>query len=162
MKRFMNKKVVAIGLTVGLVLGGAGVAYAYFTSGGSGSGTATVGTAAPFTVTLATDTPPGGGLLPGSGTETQTYTIHNGGASSERLTTVTASVADHAGGTFGGTCSGNWFTATVTGTVPGPNPQTILAGGTVTSTVTIILNESGGNQDPCQGLTTVPVTVTAA
>ena len=37
MKRFMNKKVVAIGLAAGLTLGAAGAAFAYFTSTGTGS-----------------------------------------------------------------------------------------------------------------------------
>ena len=32
MKRFMNKKVAAIGLAAGLALGAAGAAFAYFTS----------------------------------------------------------------------------------------------------------------------------------
>ena len=43
MKRFMNKKVVAIGLAAGITLGGAGAAFAYFTSTGNGTGSATVG-----------------------------------------------------------------------------------------------------------------------
>ncbi len=41
MKRFMNKKVVAVGLAAGIALGGAGAAFAYFTSTGSGTGTGT-------------------------------------------------------------------------------------------------------------------------
>ena len=36
MKRFMNKKVAAIGLAAGLALGAAGAAFAYFSSTGSG------------------------------------------------------------------------------------------------------------------------------
>ena len=43
MRRFMTKKVVAIGLATGLILGAAGVAVAYFTSTGTGTGTGTVG-----------------------------------------------------------------------------------------------------------------------
>ena len=34
MKRFMNKKVMAIGLAAGLTLGAAGAAFAYFTTSG--------------------------------------------------------------------------------------------------------------------------------
>ena len=41
MKRFMNKKVAAIGLAAGLALGAAGAAFAYWTTSGSGSGQAT-------------------------------------------------------------------------------------------------------------------------
>ncbi len=45
MKRFMNKKVVAIGLAAGMTLGAAGAAFAYFTTTGSGTGSATTGSA---------------------------------------------------------------------------------------------------------------------
>jgi hypothetical protein len=41
MKRFMNKKVAAIGLAAGLVLGVGGAAFAYFSSTGGGTGSVT-------------------------------------------------------------------------------------------------------------------------
>jgi hypothetical protein len=41
MKRFMNKKVAAIGLAAGLALGAAGGAFAYFSSTGGGTGSVT-------------------------------------------------------------------------------------------------------------------------
>ena len=54
MKRFKNmsrtKKIVAAGLTVGLTLGLAGSAFAYFTSTGTGSGNASVGNATNWAV----------------------------------------------------------------------------------------------------------------
>ena len=87
MKRFMNKKVVAIGLTVGLVLGGAGVAYAYFTSGGSGSGSATVGTSTNDITVAATVT---GTLFPGGPTGTVAFHAWNANTTySEQLSTIT-------------------------------------------------------------------------
>ncbi len=46
MKRFMNKKAVAIAATVGLVLGGAGIASAYILGNGSATGGASVGSGA--------------------------------------------------------------------------------------------------------------------
>ena len=46
MKRFMNKKVAVVGLTVALVMGVGGAAFAYFSSTGGGTGSAGVGTAA--------------------------------------------------------------------------------------------------------------------
>jgi hypothetical protein len=45
MKRFMNKKVLVVGVAVALVLGIGGAAFAYFTSTGGGTGAAQVGTA---------------------------------------------------------------------------------------------------------------------
>jgi hypothetical protein len=50
MKRFMNKKVAAIGLAAGLALGAGGAAFAYFTSTGAGTGTGTVGSSSAVTV----------------------------------------------------------------------------------------------------------------
>ena len=43
MKRFINKKTLVIGMAVALVLGIGGVAFAYFTSNGTGTGSAEVG-----------------------------------------------------------------------------------------------------------------------
>ena len=43
MKRFMNKKMLVVGVAVALVLGIGGVAFAYFTSNGTGTGSADVG-----------------------------------------------------------------------------------------------------------------------
>src|SRR5689334_4850885 len=63
MKRFASKKVVAVGLTAGLILGVAGAAFAYWTQSGSGTGTATTGTTQAITVnetTSASDLYPGG------------------------------------------------------------------------------------------------------
>jgi hypothetical protein len=55
MKRFKSisrtKKIIAAGATVALTLGLAGTAFAYFTAGGTGTGSATVGSAAAFTLT---------------------------------------------------------------------------------------------------------------
>ena len=45
MKRFMNKKLLVVGVAVALVLGIGGAAFAYFTSNGTGTGAAQVGTA---------------------------------------------------------------------------------------------------------------------
>jgi hypothetical protein len=50
MKRFMNKKVVTIGLAAGLALGIGGAAFAYFSSTGSGTGTASTGNTSAVTV----------------------------------------------------------------------------------------------------------------
>ena len=51
MKRFMTKKVAVVGLVVALVIGVGGAAFAYFSTTGTGSGAAQVGTASNVTIT---------------------------------------------------------------------------------------------------------------
>jgi hypothetical protein len=161
MKRFMNKKVAAIGLAAGLVLGGAGAAFAYFTSTGNATGDASVGSATPWTVNVASDT--SNALLPGSGTETLTYTITNASSGTQELNGVAVSVGNSGPA---GACLGSWFTATDNGSTNGVTPGGVsadLAGGASdTGTITVSLNDSGTNQDACEGLTSVPVTVNAS
>ncbi len=64
MKRFINKKAVAITAAVGLALGIAGGAFAYYTTGGSSTGSATTGFTTTFTVQNVTFSGPA--LLPGA------------------------------------------------------------------------------------------------
>ena len=51
MKRFMNKKLLVVGVAVALVLGVGGAAFAYFSSTGSGTGSAGVGTGSNLIIT---------------------------------------------------------------------------------------------------------------
>jgi hypothetical protein len=93
MKRFMNKKVAAIGLAAGLALGAAGIAAAYFTSTGNGTGSASVGTATNWSVVQASST---GTMYPCGATPltaacstdqaTVTYTITNNSSGNQLLT----------------------------------------------------------------------------
>ncbi len=124
MKRFMNKKVVAIGLAAGLTLGAAGAAFAYFTSTGTGTGSATTGTASQFTVTPTADTSgdlvPNDGILaattPGYGVvDTIPFTVTNTSAGSETLNQIVVSVGS-ATGTAPSQTETNWTAGTaVTG-----------------------------------------------
>ena len=50
MKRFMSKKLLVVGVAMALVLGIGGAAFAYFTSAGSGTGSAKTGSAALLTI----------------------------------------------------------------------------------------------------------------
>ena len=80
MKRFRTKKVMTVVLAGAIVLGGAGAALAYFTSTGSGTGSATVGSSTALTV--ASVAPTGGPLYPdaaigGANVETVAYTVTN-------------------------------------------------------------------------------------
>lgn len=91
MKRFMTKKVAAIGITAGLILGASGAAFAYFTSQGAGTGTASTGTT--HDLTIAQDTTISG-LTPNSTPVSIPFTVTNGaaGAGTENVHSVTVSV----------------------------------------------------------------------
>ena len=56
MKRFMNKKVAAIGLASGLALGAAGAAFAYFTDTDNGTGSARRASGSPGSFSVAEGT----------------------------------------------------------------------------------------------------------
>jgi hypothetical protein len=149
-RRIRRKRSIAA-LSVVAVLALAGGAYAYFTSTGTGTGHALVGSATAFTVTPAAAT--GGPLLPGSGTETIGYTVTNPSAGHQQLNTTTALVASSGGNvTSGGTavpgCLASWFTVTNT-----PPAAVNLAGaGTATGSLTVVMTDSGTNQNPCQAV----------
>ena len=49
-RRFMSKKVIAIGVAAGIALGGGGAAFAYFLGSGSGSGSGQTGSASALTI----------------------------------------------------------------------------------------------------------------
>jgi len=100
MKRFMNKKVVAIGLAAGLTLGAAGAAFAYFTDTGSGNGTASTGHATAWSVTNVLTS--GGALYPGQNSNTISADVQNVGSGNQALNNlqvVISSITEHAPGT---------------------------------------------------------------
>jgi hypothetical protein len=95
MKRFMNKKVVAIGLAAGLTLGAAGAAFAYFTSTGQGTGTASTGTDTAFSVAVTNDT--SNTLTPGGPSETIDFTVTNVSSGNQELNQVAIEIANTTG-----------------------------------------------------------------
>jgi hypothetical protein len=146
MKRFMNKKVAAIGLAAGLTLGAAGAAFAYFTSSGTGGGSAQVGTATNDIVVTGTETTP---VFPGGATGTVTFTVANSGANPEHLTNIHFVSASASG------CSealGDFSMADV----PVGTDGTIAAGATaqtITETGTLVMGDTGLDQSACEGKT---------
>ena len=153
-KLFSTKKGIAAGvLSIAIIAGTAGIAAAYFTSTGSGSATAQVGSATAWGVVVGTAA--GGPLYPGTGTETQNYTITNAGSGAQALPAVAATVGNS------GSCLGSWFTAVASAPVPATGVS-IAPAGTATGTVTITMQDSGTLQDACQGVITLPVTVHAS
>jgi len=124
-------------------------AYAYFTSSGSGTGTASVGTASAVTLHATVSS----SLYPGSSSPVS-FTVDNPSQGSQRVGTITlSSISVDAGHS---TCSS---------TISGANPdfsmpavtvnKTFTPGNaqSVTQTGTLTMNETGTNQDPCQGAT---------
>lgn len=137
MSKHLTKKRVILaaiaGLTVALATGGA---YAYFTASGSGTGSATVGSASGITLSSGSV----GGLYPGGADVPVTVTISNPGGGAQYVDTVSGSVADNAG------CLGSWFqvdSAAYAGT--------IAPGGSDTKGTNVRMLDSGSNQDVCQG-----------
>jgi hypothetical protein len=175
-KLFSTKKAVAIGGAVALTLGLAGGAFAYFTSTGNGTGSATVGSATSWTVGE-TGTPSGGPLYPdaaigGANVQTDTYTVTNGGSGSQNLTSVVVSVATSTDGTWSSQANINLPACTAADFSVGGQAvgtawtDTSLAGDFTASqskngTVTIELIDNSANQDNCQGVT-VPLYFSAS
>src|SRR5207248_4447657 len=94
MKFIKSKKALALLATLAVAVAASVGAYAYFSSTGHGSATATVGQSSAFSVN--TGALAGGPLTPagGSGTyETATYTVHNPSTGSQNLNQVVISVA---------------------------------------------------------------------
>jgi hypothetical protein len=67
MKRFMSKRAAVVGIAVGLTLGMSGAAFAFWTTGGTGSGSATAGTTSNISVIQTSAT--ASSLYPGGPTE---------------------------------------------------------------------------------------------
>jgi hypothetical protein len=142
-----KKRAMAVACVGALAL--AGAAYAYFSSTGSGTGTATVGSSSTLTLHATVSS----SLYPGASSPVS-FTVDNPSSGSERVGTISlSSITADAGHS---TCS------TV---ITGGNPDFTMAavtvnhtfapgnGQTVTPTGTLAMNETGVNQDACQGAT---------
>jgi hypothetical protein len=149
MKRFMNKKVAAIGLAAGLVLGIAGAATAYFTTSGTGNGSTTAGAAGgvSLTATIA------GNIVPGDGGQTVSFSADNTNATSADISTVSfvSVTAPNATAACQAVISGDpgqfsMTQVTENQVVPG-NATTSLA---VTGTL-VWADSNSLNQTPCAG-----------
>src|ERR1044072_4438417 len=142
-----KRALVALGCVAALVL--AAGAYAYFTSSGSGTGTASVGTASAVTL-KGTVT---GSVYPESSSPVS-FTVDNPSAGSQRVNTITlSSITVDSGHSACSTAisGGNPDFSMPAGVVK----QTFAPGSglAVTPTGTLTMNETGTNQDACQGAT---------
>lgn len=147
--RWITKKraFIALGCTCALAV--AGAAFAYFTSSGSGTGSASVGSSSAVTL-HATIT---SNLYPGSSSPV-TFTVDNPSSGVQRVGTVSlASIttdAEHSGCSTKLTGEKPDFTM-----APVPVNQVFTSGNgqAVSATGTLAMNETGVNQDACQGAT---------
>ena len=154
MMRFTHKKTAAVAVTAVLALSGGGIAFAYFTAGGSGSGSANVGSA-PTDAFSITSTGPSSPLLPGNPPQSFEVDVANTTGQAAYVGTVymkvmtyqesgdaaTAEGADIVG------CTASWFSVTDSVDVD----QVVPAHGSVSSTTpTIQMPAQSLNQDACK------------
>ena len=146
-KRFMNKKVVAIGLAAGITLGGAGAAFAYFTTTGSGNGSTTAGTASAVTLHAAI----AGNIVPGDGGQLVSFTADNSSATSQKVQTITfVSVTSTDSGcqTFLTADPGQFTMSAVTSNTVVPGNATASA---LNGTGTLVWTDEAYAQNACAG-----------
>lgn len=146
---WMTQKRVFVALGCTIAVAAAGIALAYFTSSGSGTGSASVGSSSAVTLHASIT----GNLYPGSSSPVS-FTVDNPSSGVQRVGTVSlASISVDSGHS---SCST---------TLTGGNPDFTMAavpvnqvvnpgnGQSVAATGTLTMNETGTNQDACQGAT---------
>jgi hypothetical protein len=141
-----HKKVAALGVIALLMAGGA--AYAYWTNGGTGSGTAATDSSLPITVNQTSTIT---GLAPGATAQVLSGDFDNPNASAVLVAHVDATITSVTGGT-GGCAVGDYTLAGFPAVVGLPTVAPGSASGTWTGG-TIQMVETGANQDNCQGAT---------
>jgi hypothetical protein len=147
MKRLINKKVAAIGLAAGLALGGAGAAFAFFSTTGGGVGDTTAGTAAAVTLhaTIA------GAIVPGDSGQSVTFTADNPTNGDEEVGTisfVSVTSSDDTCQTFLTNNSGQFSMADVVSNSDVPGKAT---GHVISGTGTLVWASEGYAQNACAG-----------
>jgi len=153
MRRIKHKKL-AVLVSAVAIIALASAAFAYFTNSGTGAGSAGVGTSS--TIELSSSLV--GTLYPDGPDVDVTVNIHNPGAGSQYVGTISGVVNTNDNGTVttADDCLGSWFevddvvyngTLTADGT----------AGDSDTADTVVRMNDSGTNQDNCK-LDTMSIT----
>ena len=147
MKKHLSKKRVVLAAIVVVALAiASGVAYAYFTSSGSNTGTAGVGTSQDLVVAQSGTVP--SGLVPGGAAKNVQVTVTNNATFKQSLSSLTISLD---GSLLPAGCDASWFTVT-SPTIASP---IVLAANTGSTdlTGTIRMTESNSPQDNCKSAT---------
>jgi len=143
-----KKRATVVAMTAVLVLIG-GLAFAYWTSSGEGTGAGTTGDGTDFTVS-GTD-PVGPDLTPGGPNQTVPFTVFNTGTGTQDLSLVTVIVADENGDPWVSDPTGCTAADYTLGT-PVITYGQIIGGGTLGGTVTLTMNNLPSDQGTCKGL----------
>jgi hypothetical protein len=146
MRYFTKKRAVILGIVAAMAFSAAAVAY--FTTGGSGTGSATVGTSS---AALITQTNTLGALYPTT-SQPVNLSIKNTGSGSQFVNKVHLdSIAADAGHASCDVSSSGANAAFAMADVT--VGETIAAGATVSKSGSLAMNDTGVNQDSCQGAT---------
>jgi hypothetical protein len=160
-----KKRLTLVSVTVAGVLLGGGIAAAYWTTTGSGTGTARVGTDAGVTVVQDSTVT---GLVPGGAAQPIDFTVTNSSATAPvQISNVVIGF-----GSFAAGCSAADFTLTQPSKPSVGTPLAITAAGSLSFTsggagatgatgAAIAMNNTGSNQDACK-LSTVNLTYTVS
>ncbi len=148
----LTKRSVAIVAGVAVALGGAGIAFAYWSAGGTGNGTAETGTTVGI---VAVQTSTVTNMKPGDVAQALSGNFTNPNTGPVYVATVTASISGvtKATGAPTGTCDATDYTlatpvATVNAEVPAGAAQGAWSGATIKFN-----NKAAVNQDACKGAT---------
>ena len=152
--RRISRKFVVVAAVAGFVALGSGVAFAYWTVGGTGTGAGAAGTNSAITVVQTSTV---SAMAPAVAAQPLSGVFNNSNSSSVHVTNVAVSVASVTtaplpGGTVVTGCSAADYT--ITGSpmvlnveVPTGNAQGAWSG------ATIAFNSTAANQDACKGVT---------
>ncbi len=146
---WISRKQLLAGLGCTVALAAAGAAIAYFTSSGTGTGTAAVGSSSPVTLHATISS----SLYPGSSSPV-TFTVDNPSSGSQRVGTITLSSISVDSGHSA--CSTTISGGNPDFTMPAVAVNKVFGAGngqSVTQNGTLTMNETGVNQDACQGAT---------
>lgn len=152
------KKIIVVASVAALSLGGAGVAFAYWTSTGTGSGAAATGTPSLFVITGQDPLDPA--VTPGGPGQRVPFTVTNPGPATQYLSVVTVRIANADGSAWvpvEGCLAADY---SVTLQTP-PTYGQMVSGASVTNGIALVtMANTALNQDPCQGQA-VPLYFTA-
>lgn len=142
MLRMTKKKAAVVGgVSAALVTGG--VAFAYWTSDGTGTGSVTTGDSVAWEVTV--DSTDLAGLTPGGPGETVSFHVKNNNTGVQALQNTVATVVD----TSDSGCTDADFDVSATTITYGD----VAAGDTVDGTFEITMINRAANQDACKDVT---------
>jgi hypothetical protein len=145
MNRF-TKKSLAVSAVAALLLGG-GAAYAYWTAGGSGTGSAATGTNVAIT---AVQTSTVTAMAPGDSAQSLNGTFLNTNSGPVYVATVTASISSVVkdGGAVAGTCDATDYT--LANAVMTINAEALANDTSTWTGATLKFNNKVSNQDQCK------------